>query len=474
MTFPDAATTVLKAAGEPLHYREVTARALVQKLLESDGNTPEASMARTFSTIAKDPAGLFVRVAPGVYGLREWVETGQLVLAAGAGAGRSMTPHYPSYEEIRSLLRIWDGLEAGAIPRMLSSIWDLTGTPQASEEWSHPDDWIPERLAGESRALALKTWEGSGRVVNPRYCRGHWYFCRTHKLLADEGGKLTLTDSGRGFLAKAAGPTVQQIDGWEGLLFLLRHLGDEGATAPADLLAPWMAYLAQETRIASETTARSYLSDRLRNLAERGLVRKLGRAYELTEEGLQYIEAAPADRRGSEQSDAAQKIRRLIKDERDRVRHELLELLHDLHPYAFEHLVKQLLEAMGYTEVEVTKASNDKGVDVKAKIELGITSVNEVVQAKKIRGNVGRPVLDQLRGSLHRFNAVRGTVITTGGFSKGTSAAAFERGAAPITLIDGAKLVDLLIEYKIGVRKQEFELLTLHPDDLEPDEVSEA
>jgi restriction system protein len=66
-------------------------------------------------------------------------------------------------------------------------------------------------------------------------------------------------------------------------------------------------------------------------------------------------------------------------------------------------------------------------------------------------------VLDELRGSLHRFNAVRGTIITTGSFSSGTKQAAFERGAAPITLIDGEKLLDRLRQYEIGVSKKALE-----------------
>lgn len=40
--------------------------------------------------------------------------------------------------------------------------------------------------------------------------------------------------------------------------------------------------------------------------------------------------------------------------------------------YAFEHLVKRLLEEMNYDDVEVTTRSNDGGVDVVADIELGI------------------------------------------------------------------------------------------------------
>ena len=68
---------------------------------------------------------------------------------------------------------------------------------------------------------------------------------------------------------------------------------------------------------------------------------------------------------------------------------------------------------------------------------------------------MGRKVLDLLRGSLHRFDAVRGTIITTSGFSSGAIKAAHERGAAPITLIDGERLLDLLIENNIGVKKHE-------------------
>ena len=72
----------------------------------------------------------------------------------------------------------------------------------------------------------------------------------------------------------------------------------------------------------------------------------------------------------------------------------------------------------------------------------------------------------QLRGSLHRFDAVRGTIICTSGFSKGTRTAAFERGAAPITLIDGETLIQLLIDHGIGVSKRKLELWELDGETL--------
>jgi len=116
---------------------------------------------------------------------------------------------------------------------------------------------------------------------------------------------------------------------------------------------------------------------------------------------------------------------------------------------------------MGYEDVEVTSPTGDKGVDVLGKIESGITSVREVVQVKRHVKNIQRNVLDALRGSLHRFGAVRGSIITTGDFSSGTKKAAFEPGASPITLISGDKLIDLLIEHGLGVTKRKLEVWEL-------------
>jgi restriction system protein len=126
--------------------------------------------------------------------------------------------------------------------------------------------------------------------------------------------------------------------------------------------------------------------------------------------------------------------------------------LYKLSPYEFEWLVKELLDSMGYQDVEVTSQTNDKGVDVVGVIQNGITKVKEVIQVKRVTSNIQRPVLDALRGSLHRFDAFQGTIITLSDFAKGTKNAAFERGAAPITLINGDKLIDYLIENEIGIK----------------------
>ena len=82
--------------------------------------------------------------------------------------------------------------------------------------------------------------------------------------------------------------------------------------------------------------------------------------------------------------------------------------------------------------MDVTSAANDKGVDVEGDIELGISMVHE----KSFRSSVTRVLsacqfLDQLRGSLHRFDAVRGTIVTTSANSlKPQQAAAFDKGVS--------------------------------------------
>ena len=58
---------------------------------------------------------------------------------------------------------------------------------------------------------------------------------------------------------------------------------------------------------------------------------------------------------------------------------------------------------MDYQNVEVVGQSGDRGVDVVADIQLGVTSVREVVQAKRHKGTIQRKELDALRGSLYQI-----------------------------------------------------------------------
>ncbi|MBN1599041.1 MAG: winged helix-turn-helix domain-containing protein [Bacteroidales bacterium] len=69
--FKNAAIEILKEAGEPLHYKEITKRALEKGILESEGKTPDASMNAQITTeiASLGEASTFIRIAPAIFGI---------------------------------------------------------------------------------------------------------------------------------------------------------------------------------------------------------------------------------------------------------------------------------------------------------------------------------------------------------------------------------------------------------------------
>lgn len=74
MTFIEAAAEVLRQAGKPMHYKEITEAAIAKNLLSHVGKTPEVTMShRLTAAIKKDDKEVpIVKLKPGVFALREW------------------------------------------------------------------------------------------------------------------------------------------------------------------------------------------------------------------------------------------------------------------------------------------------------------------------------------------------------------------------------------------------------------------
>lgn len=70
----DAAEKVLREAGHPLYYKEITNRILSQNLWQTEGKTPDQTVnARIAVDIKKKGnSSRFIRTAPGIFGLRHW------------------------------------------------------------------------------------------------------------------------------------------------------------------------------------------------------------------------------------------------------------------------------------------------------------------------------------------------------------------------------------------------------------------
>ena len=141
----------------------------------------------------------------------------------------------------------------------------------------------------------------------------------------------------------------------------------------------------------------------------------------------------------------ASKVKKILRDR-----------LINMSPSAFEHLIGKLLEAIGF-QAETTPTSRDGGIDVNGELVIdGVIRVKMAVQVKryKIGNNVQAPAVQQLRGTLNTVLLERGLLVTTSDFTKGAYQDAAAYGKPNIDLMNGEKLVELLLKYEIGVESQ--------------------
>lgn len=147
----------------------------------------------------------------------------------------------------------------------------------------------------------------------------------------------------------------------------------------------------------------------------------------------------------------------------------LLARLRESHPDFFEEAVVKLLLAMGYGGAEQRGrrigGSGDGGVDgVIDQDALGLDRI--YVQAKRYaEGNsIGRETIQAFIGALHGFGASRGVFITTSTFTQNARDYA-ESIPTRIVLIDGKRLVSLMIKYRVGVQvKQSYDVVDIDED----------
>lgn len=136
---------------------------------------------------------------------------------------------------------------------------------------------------------------------------------------------------------------------------------------------------------------------------------------------------------------------------------DLLQRVLEQSPAFFEHLIVELLVAMGYGGSHEDAArqlgkSGDGGIDgVIDEDRLGLDRI--YVQAKRyaVGSSVGRPEVQGFIGSLVGLGANKGVFVTTSTFSK--QAIEYIRGLQQrVILIDGARLTELMVEFGVGVR----------------------
>ena len=133
---------------------------------------------------------------------------------------------------------------------------------------------------------------------------------------------------------------------------------------------------------------------------------------------------------------------------------ELMEVLLQLDPAAFERLCQRLLHATGIEDLVVQGGSGDGGSDGTGRLKVGLVSFQVAFQAKRWKGTVGPDVVRQMQGSM-TSDVDHGIAITTGYFSRSAKDQAKAPGAKQVELVDGERLCDLLDEHGLGVIRTE-------------------
>ena len=142
---------------------------------------------------------------------------------------------------------------------------------------------------------------------------------------------------------------------------------------------------------------------------------------------------------------------------------ELIEVLKNMEPDAFERLSQRFLRELGFMNVEVTGKSGDGGIDGVGVIKIGgVLSFHVVFQCKRYAGSVSSPAIRDFRGAMIG-RADKGLFITTGTFTRDAKREAQRDGAPPIDLIDGNALAEQLKNLRLGVEVQMKEDVTIKP-----------
>jgi restriction system protein len=144
---------------------------------------------------------------------------------------------------------------------------------------------------------------------------------------------------------------------------------------------------------------------------------------------------------------------------------DLLDSLLQASPTRFEHIVLDVLHSLGYganrQALQQVGGSGDGGIDGVISLDaLGLEKV--YVQAKRWQSTVGRPELQAFYGALAGQKARRGVFMTTSGFT--AQAIDFARSVEGLVLVDGKRLVNLMLDHEVGVSSQLYKVPRLDSD----------
>lgn len=248
------------------------------------------------------------------------------------------------------------------------------------------------------------------------------------------------------FLLLALQKVMRNTEGPQAIPDVMRRLNARGVPATAsEVLEALTAVQAQRLRKGQGPRLVLDANKRLSWLAEdtepvvKTTRRTTSRAVQPDKPVSETTETAPiAEKRGKAAATRKALLKQLLK----------------LTPNEFERLCARVMTAMGVHDVEATPPTNDAGVDVRGVLVIeDLIRIRVAVQVKRYTGNVSRPEVQKLRGSLSHGEV--GWFMTTGDYSSGAREEAINTTRQPISLISGLEVADLVLKYSVPLSDEE-------------------
>jgi len=504
MTFTEAAAEVLRLAGKPLHYKEITELAIEKSLLSHVGKSPEVTMGARLAALLKkdDKAVPIVRVKPGVFALREWSDR------KGRGRGKPEASADGDESSDVNALEVEAAAAAPPPPSSAVAVEDEEGDgpvngedalradlhASGAELFDDEDDDDQPILGGAAApasATSSPAVEGAvgegGRRRRRRRRRGRGG--RPEGELAQgaprEGAAPlpgvtmegeTNGDAVRDPLAPAPRPQIrdrQQIMAGgmpsgievplaEGEELAGKDLADAalvvfvgfdrngGPVAVRSLVEALMrrGRLAGDPAAAITQLSASLRADNLRRQAT-----GLRPRFRFSQGG----RVGPTEwLLGPDFARLEQEMMFAVDRYKDASRRAFLRRVQELPGHAFTELALLALERVGMSNLKTVRRAGSPGGEAhfSALHKTGTDEIRTAIVIRKDGRELGRERVSDLRGALHHYGpATAGWLVTTGQVLSGAREEAVAQAAAPIALYDGMAFCKLLEDHDVAVAR---------------------
>ncbi len=451
MTFIEAAEFILRAAKRPLHYKKITDIAIGHNLLSHVGKTPEVTMSARLAMLSKNESeqSQFVRVKPGVFGLREFSEA---VLNA----------NYPENDF---------EIDLGEIPMNASAHTaeaanepaDLGDAPVANAEGAIDQDDEPLLGSAEDDSEDDATQIGrNGGRRRRRRGRGRGRE-REEGASAEGGANYTTRETEasaddddydrRGYDADSDADVPDNTLVGQSLadaVYLIMSTGPRQATSVARVTEALVrkGRLAGSVEALAPTVAAAIRAD----ISQRKLTVQRPRFRFASRDRLLLVDwslSREALRFEREVDLFANKQKREVRDI-------FCRKLEGLPMAAFAELVATWLNAEGVSALRAVRPREPRewqALHLAGCWTLGLSETRVAVVVIRDRRPVSAKVIMEIRGSIHHYAEASSIwLVTTGSFAADAIEEAKVPGAVQCVLFDGAQLAKAMERFGIGIR----------------------